>query len=468
MADGLVSREEAESGRLFDNRPPVTQRILTDRSMWSLYWGPSGSGKTRTILEKCRSVALKYPRSRILFVRSVRKWLTQSVLVTWEQKVLVPGDVIPDRIQRSNRSEYRFPNGSVVVVAGLDDPQQVMSAEYDIIFINEATEIPLDTAETALNRIRNGRVPYQQVIMDCNPAGPTHWLKKAMDDGRLQGVEVRHRDNPALFDPDRQDWTAFGRHYVGQVLASMTGTRKTRLADGKWSAAEGVIYESWDESLHLIPAQPIPEHWRRFWSIDFGYTNPFSWSWYAEDEDGRLHMYREIYSPGLMVEDAVKMGLKAMNAWDEGTNAARWDAAHEPRPTEVICDHDAGDRATFERHAQVSTLPAEKAVAIGLQDVQSRLRLAGDGRPRLYLHRGCLIHEPSQALQKAGKPTCMAEEFPSYVWDTTKAAGEQPRKTDDHAMDQLRYMCRHLGTQAIGPAEFGADYSALEHPNIFG
>lgn len=462
-----VTREQADIGRLFDNRNDKIRQILSCRDMWVLAWGPAGSGKTRAILEKLRSIALKYPRSRILIVRSIRKWLTQSALVTWEEKVLVKGDVLPDRIRRAYRSEYRFVNGSVVVVAGLDDPQQVMSAEYDIIYINEATEVSLDVAETALNRIRNGRVPYQQVIMDCNPAAPTHWLKKAMDAGRLTAIEAKHVDNPALYDADRREWTAFGQHYVQNVLEKMSGIRRTRLRDGLWAIAEGCVYEDWDESIHHIPPRPIPWDWDRYWAIDFGYTNPFVWQWWAEDPDGALHLYREIYLPGVLVEDAVKMGFSAMEGWTDA--GADWSLVREPRPQLVVADHDAEDRATFERHAKIETHPADKRVSAGIQDVQGRLKTQPNGRPRIFVHRGCLIHRPAEALQTAGKPTCTAEEFASYSWDSTKPKGEAPLKRDDHGMDAMRYVSRARADSPPLRGGYGTDYEPDVPPDgVFG
>ena len=31
------------------------------------------------------------------------------------------------------------------------------------------------------------------------------------------------------------------------------------------------------------------------WSVDFGFTNPIVIQWWAEDPDGRLYLYRELY-----------------------------------------------------------------------------------------------------------------------------------------------------------------------------
>src|SRR6516225_11202865 len=105
-----ISREEAERTRFFDTRPAIVGEVLRARDRRILVDGPLGVGKTRLLLEKVRACCLKYPRCRWLLLRSVRTWLTHSALVTWEEKVLEPGLLRPDKVRRANRSEYRFRN----------------------------------------------------------------------------------------------------------------------------------------------------------------------------------------------------------------------------------------------------------------------------------------------------------------------------------------------------------------------
>jgi phage terminase large subunit len=116
----------------------------------------------------------------------------------------------------------------------------------------------------------------------------------------------------------------------------------------------------------------------------------------------------------------------------------------------VICDHDAEDRATLEKHLGLSTSAAKKTVSDGIQAVQSRLKPAGDGRPRLFVVRDALV-ERDEALDEATLPLCSTDEVGGYVWAVKpgNAGGlkEEPLKKDDHGMDALRYMVaeRDLG-----------------------
>jgi hypothetical protein len=201
---------------------------------------------------------------------------------------------------------------------------------------------------------------------------------------------------------------------------------------GIWAAAEGTVYEdSWDRARNVIERFPVPREWPRYLCVDFGYTNPFVCAWWAMDPDGRLYCYREIYKTKTLVEDHAKQ-IKHYSRWGlEGG---------DPLPREIICDHDAEDRATLERHLGLITRPAHKSVRDGIQATAARLRPAGDGKPRLMYFRDALV-ERDMELVRQKKPACTIEEPESYVWaENNLGIKEEPVKENDHGMDQSRYM----------------------------
>jgi phage terminase large subunit len=136
------------------------------RSVWSckakrvLCDGPAGTGKTRGILEKVSLAARKYPGARFLMVRKTRASMTESVLVTLERHVLVDsaGDPEPwvTPMQRRTRHSYVLPNGSEIVVGGMDNSDRILSSEYDVIVFFEATESTESDLDTLTTRLRNG------------------------------------------------------------------------------------------------------------------------------------------------------------------------------------------------------------------------------------------------------------------------------------------------------------------------
>jgi hypothetical protein len=397
--------------------------------------GPAGTGKSRANLEKLYACAEKYAGMRGLIIRKTRESLTETALVTWEKKVVPEGHPCLAGPQRKLRSNYVFSNKSEIIVAGLDKASKVMSTEFDMIFVQEATELIEAEHEALTTRLRNGEMPYQQLILDCNPDHPKHWLKLRCDNGKTKMLESRHEDNPVLWDAKENKWTPQGEAYIAK-LDALTGPRKKRLRWGIWAQAEGMVYESWDPLKHVIDRFDIPKSWDRHLVFDFGYTNPFVCQWWAEDPDGRLYRYREIYLTHRLVEDHAR-NIKQLHG-------------EEPTPRTIVCDHDAEGRATLERHLGWTTLPAMKAKAAGIQEVESRLKSAGDGKPRIFFLRDSLV-ERDPGLVEARKPCCTEEEITGYIWDTRngRRKGEEPIDRDNHGMDATRYIAATIAERPV-------------------
>jgi hypothetical protein len=411
--------------------------------------GPAGTGKSYVLLAKCLTLLDAFPGCRILFCRGTRTSLTQSGLVTWEEKVLGKGHrVLTTRpVLRRVRQSYEFPNGSELVVAGLDDPGKTLSSEYDAVYIQEATEegVTLDVYETLLRALRNGKTPWTQVMMDCNPTTPTHWLyRRQANGGPLTLFSSTHRDNPAFWDRRANAWTPAGRAYLDN-LGRMTGPRRKRFLEGIWAAAEGLVYDGYDPAKHLLPAgwEP-PATWRRVWGIDWGFVQPLVVQFWAIDPDNRMHLYREIYRTKTRVE-AVAKECAALVASGE-----------EPPPSAVLADHDPECIETFRAHGRGErdgapfSLPVREADKRdrdkGIQLVQGLFDVRPDGKPRIFFRPDARRHRPDPELESAGKPTGTLDELVGYTWQQPKpdSAKDEPIAHNDHAMDAARYVAVHV------------------------
>jgi PBSX family phage terminase large subunit len=417
------------------------RKLISCRDGEVVVSGPAGTGKSVGGLTKQHLAAMKYPGSAHLLLRKTAASLGASTLEVYRKHVavasLATGEVEYYGGSTSEPPQYRYVrNGSKIVIGGMDKPSKIMSSAYDTAVMDEGTEFFVQDFEAVISRMRAGNMPYSQIIMMCNPDSEYHWIYQRAAAGGMTFLESRHEDNPAYFDALGQV-TPAGAAYLAK-LDRLTGVRYQRLRKGLWVAAEGLIYDEWDPVLHLVDALPEgAESWVRWWSIDFGYTNPTVIQFWAEDPDGRLWLYREIVHTGRLVEDHVRQ-IKALVCPD-----GEWT---EPRPRGIICDHDAEDRATFERHMGIRTLAAIKTVRPGIQAFQARLRKAGDGKPRVFVVRGCVV-ERDPAMVDAAKPIGLAEEITSYVWakgPDGKPAKEEPEKMNDHSMDSARY----IGAQA--------------------
>lgn len=439
----------------------VAQDLFSDRSRQVLVSGPAGTGKSRACMEKINMVCLLRPGTRVLMVRKTLASLTATGLVTWRDKVvpelLAAGGVRFFGGNKEQPAQYKYradtvngtPHRSVVVVGGMDKPTKIMSGEYDLIYVQEATELDEDDWQALSTRLRNGRLSYHQLMGDCNPDAPTHWLYQRCQNGKTRNLESTHLDNPQFYDlitlPDgtiEHRITRAGRDYIEGVLGDLVGVYRDRYLDGRWTAAEGQIFTQFVRKLHVVnrpefdPSTPVcsagmPSAWPRTWCIDFGYTltHPFVLQRWAQDPAGGLWLYGEQHMTGRTVEDHVA-DLKGI-VFDAKGN---WT---EPRPRKILADHDAEDRATFTKHFGHATSPADKRVKIGLQACMTRFKPLPNGRPGVFFVNGA-IHEVDPRLVAAKRPTTTIDEIPSYVWmDNGK---EAPVKDRDDGMDCFRYV----------------------------
>lgn len=460
------------------------KEIFEARDKEVLVSGPAGTGKSRACLEKIFAMCLLNPGAKALLLRKTLASLGSSALETWRRYVvpeaIATGAVVYYGGSKEEPAQYRFKNGSKVIIGGLDKATRIMSTEYDIVYIQEATETTLDDIEMTKTRLRNWKISFQQLLMDCNPAGDKHWLKLRCDDKRTRLIESRHEDNPVLFNEDGT-MTDKGVSYIEDILDKLTGVRHKRLRLGLWVSAEGIVYEDWDSTCHVLPwtytegegddaveyEVEFPEDWPRYWVIDFGYTNPFVCQWWAEDpETGDMYMYREIYHTERTVDEHARQIMDIVapeqtRVIDDHLNRVKREIVErvwiEPKPTMVITDHDAGGRALFEKCTGLGTQPADKRVYEGINLVKKRMNnvRTGDG-PGMFIMADCTV-ERDQSLVDRLLPASTAEEVGSYIWKVSSDGRiqDEPVKLDDHGMDDIRYLFTEKDSRG------GARYSEL-------
>jgi hypothetical protein len=217
------------------------------------------TAKTFSVCQYLHEQCLNYPRLRVVLTRDTYEALRTSAVRTYREKV-----IREDTAGRSpygvhafggERPEYfQYPNGSRIYTKGLDNPESVLSEEWDIAAVCQAELIPGDTWQKLVTRTtgRAGNLPKSyrgpRLIGECNPGPPTHWILARRDANHLEFVEHTHTDNPALWDEELLGWTEQGAATMA-ALDSLEGIDRLRLRDGLWVAAEGVIFAIVEENL---------------------------------------------------------------------------------------------------------------------------------------------------------------------------------------------------------------------------
>ena len=410
--------------------------------------GPASTGKSRGAGEFIHFMCTTYPGIRVLVCRKTRTSLTESFMVTFEEKVLPPNHESLRGAARMHRHSYDYNNGSTVVLGGMDQKTRLFSTEYDIVYIQECTEVTEDEWESLHRAMRNRKIPhpyrageyYTLLFGDCNPDAPTHWLRQRMNAGRAVELATFHQDNPSN-TPD----------YM-QRLSTLTGVRRQRLFLGLWVAAEGQIYECWNPGKHIIDAdlRKIDSQWFLEWSessatpgkikhinwfvagMDWGYRAPGSLGVFAVDDDNVMYLVREWYH--------TKWN---QNQWADVAERAR----AEFDIKRFICDNAEPDGIDIfnRRMGQVGghwiATPCDKTKDFKVQASIVRERLENNG---LFVLRNCRqVRDPELVENK--KPIGLIEEMPEYVYaelkDGKPVKEEPDRGCADHSQDMLRYVC---------------------------
>lgn len=372
---------------LFHNREP--ELMLS---------GPAGTGKSRASLEKLHLVAQKYAGCRLLMARLTRKSLTQTTMVTFEKKVLHPLDHVHFR---TGEQEYRYPNGSRLVVGGLDDPNKILSSEYDIAYVPEAVEIEVADWENLFGRLRYGVTPYNQILGDTNPGSTEHWIYKRWQADKLVMLWSEHEHNPELFNQETGELTGFGADYISR-LDRMTGFRYQRLRLGKWVGAEGVVYPEFNPAT-MVATVDVRDWPTKVLGVDVGTRNPFAIERIAQAADERIHIGGEIYRSGMTSSEQVET-------------------------VERECD-DFGAEGIFVDPSASSLI----------------LQLEADGYPVMKATNdrryGVAAVHDAMAKGLTVDPSCAGflREVGLYAYPANATQRDDPVKKEDHAMDATRY-----------------------------
>lgn len=444
-----------------------------------MYSGAFGAGKSRILCEKAYLLSVYYPGNVGLISRAYNVDIEPTTLKTLLEEVIPP-----DHLIAHNKSKQRITlrsndpeTPSEIYYRGLDRPTGVASMNLGWAAVDEAIEVSEDAWIMLEGRLRLNRVPFHQIFTATNPGAPSHWLyNRFYKQGRgIDGKLIRRVvDTNALDNPHNPP-------SFHERLKRFTGIYKSRFVDGKWVGAEGLVFDSFDPTIHVVEPFEIPSDWARYRTIDLGTANPFVCLWWAKDPvNDALYAYREIYMSNRTVDKHAltmhrvdealqgfvptpeqkgaalrangkyacakcgKEGGEEETFWHSGKPHCARDAGllYAKAYQWTVCDHDLGERRILAANG-IETVPARKDVGEGIQLVGQRLaKHAATGKPRLFFFSNTLVEEDIM-LQDEKKPWRTTDEFGLYKWKKNASGTitkDEPEKVHDHGMDTTRYL----------------------------
>lgn len=187
-----------------------------------------------------------------------------------------------------------------VALRNLDDPSKYASAEFAAIFVDELTKNDRQTFDDLRFRKRWPGIDHSPFIAASNPGSRGHaWVKKLWLDRDFTGEDQRL--DPASFHylPARGRDNPYLPESYWETLNSLPEKMRKAMLDGDWDLFVGQYFSDWRRDLHVCAPFAIPSHWRRRISLDYGFENPSSVGWWADDPEGHSYRYRELYQRGL-------------------------------------------------------------------------------------------------------------------------------------------------------------------------
>jgi len=359
---------------LLEKPNPRQKEFLLAQSRFVAYGGARGGGKSWAVRQKAKLAALYYPGIRMLLLRRSYPELRENHILPLQSEL--------KGIARWKEGEksFVFPGGSRLKFGYCDNDGDVLryqGQEYDLIFMDEATQFTEYQFGVLTACLRGANNFPKRMYLTCNPGGVGHqWVKRLFVDRQYKPAETpadytfipaRVYDNKVLMKRDPG---------YAAMLEQLEPDLKRAWLEGDWDLTAGQYFSCFRREIHVRTPFAIPEHWRRYITLDYG-LDMLACYWVAVDQEGRAYVYRELYRPDLIISRAAEL-IKAMTLPGERIYARM-------APPDLWNRRQDTGRSVAEVFA-AEGLPLTKASnnrVMGWYDLQEWLRVRETGGQRL-------------------------------------------------------------------------------------
>lgn len=445
----------------------MQEQLLACTEFEAFAGGAAGPGK---------SLALLVDGLRYIGHKSYRALILRSSYPELQELMDRADEIFPDLggIWNENDKRWTFPSGATYEFGYLTffaEVKRYRGQEYAYVGYDEIGDLAEERTWTFLAtrcRTKDRRIP-PRVRCTANPGGIAHaWLRRRFivtcgEDGRRVFVDpktgLRRRflpgrltENPALLanNPD----------YVKQIRSNPDIIVR-QLEHGDWNAGTGAALDELSESRHIIPAIPIPKHWRTWGAFDWGFRHPFAYGLFAQNEDGDVYLVDSVHGRLLLDEEIVSRIAEHFKALVlEGAAGVTLTLGNMlPRFTVAghDCWHDIKARSesgpttadTFAK-AKIPLMRANISRVSGLKNLRSYLAWrgkgvgGGEGTPRFRM-----FDTPGNRKVFGVLESMVSD--PDNQEDVLKLDADSDGSGGDDAYDMVRYSLQQYPIQVKAP-----------------
>ncbi len=269
------------------------------------YGGAAGGGKSYLARAVGTAACMMWPGCTGIIFRKTKPELRENHVVKYLAE-------LPDyegRFYKFNKNDYiaEFANGSRFLFGYLrhdDDVYRYQGPEYDFMLFEEAThQTWFQVNWLTSNRLR-ATVPMSRpfVMYLSNPGNIGHqWFKRIFISRNYNRSQEEYPENYTFLQAKVWDNYHLMRNdpaYVRRLLGQPEPFRSWYLL-GDWEAGAGMALSELNRDEHLIEPFDIPQHWVMFGAFDWGFGHPWSFGWYAVNEDGRVFKVDTVRGRGM-------------------------------------------------------------------------------------------------------------------------------------------------------------------------
>lgn len=433
---------------------PHQEAFHKDKHQHKLYAGGFGSAKTYTGGMEFIAYALQVPNGAGLVGAATWGQASDTCL-----KFLV--DNIPAAlVAKSNQDKVNWYidllNGFRISAKAFDKEGKIRSANLNIIWVEEASEVSYNIIQYIKARLRNktawtkGRNRLKMILTSNPDVGwlAENWLM-------ISGNIYYHGDVPDRYTVDSNRVDPSTSTHISATSANIylppdyeenLARNKPkwwvdRYLHGSFKYAEGLVYPNfmdWFEEPFIIPA-----YWKRITGLDFGRRDPTAHLVAALDPIRKIiHVYAEVEETlDNMTLDELISKIKATHDFPDYLLAYPHQCDPRGRNRDQVSGNSWID-AYRERGLilQTATDCESNSIAVTIQKVYE---YAANGRLRVF--KTCT--KLKDALSKYKYP-------PKDLADADKNQGEVPMDKNNHLPDALRYMLSPFPKFPEDPEEF--------------
>ena len=265
-----------------------------------LYGGAKGPGKTHALLFKGFE-ELANPNAHFLFLRVDYPSLAEAMDRADE--------FFPKFGATFNKTEklWTFPSGAFYefgYAESMKDIRRYQGREPTRLKYDEIGQLALEKVWTTMLAELRSPDPTirRQAEASANPGGQGEpWLmarfvKPCGEKGERVFVNPSEPTMTRRFIPatvtDNPIYAADAQYMA--TLRSLPHRQRQQLLDGKWGLGVGRGLDELNEEMHVVPKFTVPAHWQVWGAFDWGFGHPFSFGWFAADEDGNAYLVDSI------------------------------------------------------------------------------------------------------------------------------------------------------------------------------